>query len=139
MKLLGLAGNLQLDVVPDLTSSKLPSLFEDPAHKVVIIISHYDQTRGTIELYDTELGVPEFVEQIPTTFIGFLDSPCCNVEELGLLLRQRRPDCRFRYRHGENDPDIWFGFYRILLTYLQNNEVTYLQAVEDVVHEMTKR
>jgi len=101
-----LAGNLQLDVVPALTSSKLHSLFEDPAHKVVIIISHYDETRGTIELSDIDLGLPEFVERIPTDFIGFLDSPCCNVEELGILLRQRRCGCRFRYRHGENDPYI---------------------------------
>jgi hypothetical protein len=138
-KLMDLAQNLQLDVVPELTCSKVHSLFEAPAHKVVIIISHYDQTRGTIELSDIDLGLPEFVETIPTDFIGFLDSPCCNVEELGILLRQRRADCRFRYRHGENDPSIWFWFYRILLTYFRNNEVTYLQAVEAVVQEMTKR
>lgn len=80
----------------------------------------------------------EFVEEIPVEFNGFLDSPCCDIEELGIALRQRRPTCLFRYRHGPNDPDVWFAFYRVLLTYLQNLDVTYLQAVEDVVGGLSK-
>jgi len=138
-KLVVLAKKLKVDMVFDLRYLDIRDLFcHRPRFKVVIMISHYDQARGTIELSDTDVRVSDFIEEIPIEFSGFLDSPCCNIEELGIGLRHRRPSCLFRYRHGPNDPDVWFAFYRVLLTYLRNRDVTYLQAVEDVVGGLTK-
>lgn len=47
-KLVALARKLQIEIVADLSYSRIHDLFGNrPTHKVIIMISHYDHRRGT--------------------------------------------------------------------------------------------
>jgi hypothetical protein len=139
-ELFAVAEDLGVSVTDRTTRDLLPGLFCDPQRPIVILVAHWDDNKRLLELSDGFVSVDEFVDAVNPSFHGVLDLGACRPKELVGSLRVSRPNCLIRYGHyDESTPYIWIAFYSVLLRYLAQGNHTYLQALEDVVDEFTKR
>lgn len=112
---------------------------------VVVLFSHWEQE--AIEFADRLVDYQEIVTAIPASFDRVLDLAVCSPALLEESLRRERPHCLVRgikphsavptqvtgRRQDELLPRYWLAFYFALFTHLKTRDLTYLQAVKDVV------
>lgn len=97
---------------------------------VVILFSHWDE--DAIEFREGSAGTKALLAAIPLTFAGILDLCVCHPMSLVRELRSHRPGCIVKYLPSEATPHYWLYFYRTLFSQLQNRNLTYLAAIEEV-------
>lgn len=97
---------------------------------VVILFSHWDD--DAIEFRDGPAGTQALLAAIPLTFAGIVDLCVCHPMSLVRELRDHRPNCIVKYLPTEAAPHYWLYFYRTLFNQLQNQNLSYLAAIEQV-------
>ena len=128
---------------PALTFEKFEALFSQE-FDVIILFSHWE--REAIEFHDGLVEYPKIVERIPGGFDRILDLSVCHPDPLVTALRRDRPKCLIRHikydEEGCKDeliPRYWLAFYHALFTHLSAHDLTYLDAVEDVIVSFLKK
>lgn len=103
-----------------------------------------------VEFFDGLKGLYDIVERIPVDFYGVLDLNVCEVEDLVFALRKCRPDCHPIYkiepihknereREGVGvNPAFMLCFYLVLFKRLRSKDLTYFDALVDIVGEFKK-
>lgn len=116
-------------VVHDATIGDFARLLVE-SYDVVILFSHWQG--DAIEFRDGLAGTSALLAAIPPTFAGILDLCVCHPMSLVKELRNHRPGCIVKYLPSEAAPHYWLYFYRTLFSQLQNRNLSYLAAIEQV-------
>lgn len=127
---------LGVSVRTELTLEQYGELFSAGQFGVVALVSHWRPR--AIELHDGFADVESLVRQVPCDFGGVVDLCACGPEALTVALRRERPCCAVRYINKEAAPRLWLYFYLALFVHLNDRELTYLKALEDVIAEFFK-
>lgn len=118
-----------LKIKYELVSSEIRQLFDNKL--VVIIFSHWKE--DCIELYDGLIKIKDLVDQIPTNWNGIIDLCICHPKALVDLIDKERPKCLTRYSNRQATPAFWINFYLLLFKILNDNNKSYLLALEETV------
>lgn len=129
---------LSVTLCPELTFEKFGLLFQE-GFDVIILFSHWEG--DAIEFYDGFVDYKDIVEKIPESFDGVLDLTVCHPDRLVVALRGDRARCLIRSIKEKKKliPHYWLFFFLALFTHLKYCDLTYLQAVEDVVAGFRKK
>jgi hypothetical protein len=100
-----------------------------------------------IEFYDGLKDLYEITMQIPADFNRFIDLNICMPEDFTTVLRKCRPHCHVKYKFDIPDPTGSKGviprfvlyFYMTLFIHMKRKELTYLQAIKEVLFEFLKQ
>jgi hypothetical protein len=96
---------------------------------------------GKVEFYDGLKDLYDITVQIPADYNRFIDLTVCMPEDLATALRKCRPHCHKKYKF--DTPNGFKGvmarfalyFYMTLFIHLKRNDLTYLEAFEEVSFE----
>ena len=100
-----------------------------------------------IEFYDGLKDLYDVTMQIPADYNRFIDLNVCMPEDFAVVLRKCRPHCHVKYKFDTPNPAGLQGviprfmlhFYKTLFIHISRNNLTYLQAVEQVTAEYLKQ
>lgn len=129
--------NLGLKVIHKLKLKEFGELFKHNKYDVIILFSHWEN--NAVEFADGFADETGILGQIPEAFSGIVDFCVCNPRPLTINLRIERPNCLIRYSKNPAMPFFWLYFYLVLFKHLKQQDKTYLEAMEDVVHEFSKK
>jgi hypothetical protein len=124
---------LGVSIIYDLKFRDFETLFNKNKIDVIVLFSHWNS--NSIEFDDGLADIQSIVNKIPLDFYGILDLCVCHPEELTKMLRKFRPNCLVKYTHKKATPFLWIYFYMVLLKYLKDYDVTYLEALEKIINE----
>jgi hypothetical protein len=116
-------------VAHDVTLDRFAALFAD--YPVVVLFSHW--AGDAIEFSGGFASPDEIVASIPSSYVGVLDLCVCHPGALVAAVLRERPGCLVRWIEREALPHYWLRFYEVLMRRLNAGDVTYLDALEQVV------
>ena len=67
-----------------------------------------------------------------------LDVCVCHPGELVEAMRRRRPGNMVRYTNAPSTPMLWLAFYVLLMTHLQQQDLTYLEGLEKAITDLRR-
>jgi hypothetical protein len=125
---------LGVTVRPRLTLDDFGALFKEQ-FEVIILFSHWDKKLNAVEFYDGFVPYHAIIERVPVDFDRILDLSVCHPDPLVDALEVGRPQCLIRRakRGKKVIPRDWLYFFLALFTHLKDQDLTYIQAVEDVI------
>lgn len=123
-----------LKIKHNVTIQDYQQMFDN--NDVVVLFSHWK--KDNIEFADGLKNIKEIVDRIPDDFCGIIDLCVCHPDNLAILIREKKPNCLVRYIPRKATPFFWLHFYLILFNYLQEKDISYLTALEDVIIEFLK-
>jgi hypothetical protein len=121
-------------VLRDISMEGFWELFAQKDVSVVILFSHWtNRNGGAVEFAEGLVSTPAIVDAVPMSFAGVVDLCVCHPEALTTALRALRPNSLVRYVEVDVIPYYWLPFYAALFNHIENNNVTYLRALEEVI------
>lgn len=132
-KLLPIYEEAGLRVVHNMSLADFGAFFSDSKNKVIILFSHWHEDQ--VEFADGLVEIEAIVDKIPLNYEGIIDLCVCHPTQLSLAIREKRPYCLVRYIPREATPAFWLYFYVVLFRYLEQKDISYLQALEDVIKQ----
>jgi len=122
---------LGVNVIHNLRLDDFGELFQKEKLEVVILFSHWKD--HSVEFYDGFAEITQIVNEIPIDLSGIIDLCVCHPKELTFALRKLRPNYLVRFTDKEATPFFWLYFYLALFSHLANNELTYLDALKELI------
>lgn len=130
---------LGVTVMRDTSLTGFSALFAQGRFKVVILFSHWaNRDGGAVEFTEGFVSAPAIVDVVPMSFVGLVDLCVCHPRSLTEALRALRPKSLVRYVDVDVIPYYWLPFYAALFNHINNNSVTYLKALEEVIGSFFK-
>jgi hypothetical protein len=136
-KTLGLA-----NIYEELNSHQLPQLFTRDS--VVILFAHWvpphkSEITASVEFWDTRLSLENFLDAIPSDYVGILDLSVCHPTDLVDLIAKARPRCRVSYIPFEVSPTVWSEIYATVFQTLALFGAEYVDVLSKVVNEYRRQ
>jgi hypothetical protein len=128
---------LGVKVVHKLTFSDFGSLFQNNRFDVIILFSHWKDE--AVEFYDGLVTISKILEQVPFNFSGIIDLCVCHPDSLRIRLDFERPNCAVKISKEKINAFIWLRFYENLFIYLDQEDITYFEAVDNVLEMFSKK
>lgn len=140
-KVVPVVTKLGVNVRTDVTLAEFGQLVSNEQFDLVVLFAHWGD--DAVEFHDGFACVPDMIEHIPVNFDRILDLSVCHPDSLVLALRRDRPDSLVRhigFRDEEKQrkkvtPRLWMFFYLALFKHLKHRDVTYNNALIDVIQE----
>jgi hypothetical protein len=125
-----------LNVEYELTLKKFQMCFQETKYRVIILFSHWKQDH--IEFADGLTGIDSIIEAVPVNFDGLIDLCVCHPKRLAIELRAQRPNCLVKFIDKRATPSFWLAFYSVLFRHLHSSQMSYPNAMMDVISEFKK-
>lgn len=127
-----------LRIHTDISLEDFRAKFHDKTNKVIILFSHW--SNNSIEFKEGLIPFERVSDCIPHNYPGILDLCVCHPTAWIESLEKTHPALIKRYlsnaeeTESENEPRgatpaIWLHFYRLVMKYLLDEELTYFDAI----------
>ena len=121
-------------IAHEVTLDGFGTLFAD--HPVVVLFSHW---AGDAVEFRSGFATPNaIVGAIPPSYSGLLDLCVCHPGALVAAVLRKRPGCLVRWIEREALPHYWLRFYDVLMGRLAAGNISYLEALEQVIGTFLK-
>jgi hypothetical protein len=119
-------------VAHDVSLKDFGKLLYEGQHSVVILFSHW---RGeAVEFADGLAQAPAVICEVPNSFRGILDLCVCHPDSLAIQLGEKWPDSVVKFTGVETTPALWLYIYLFVMKILNEENTTYLDALERVIN-----
>ena len=112
------------------TLEGLPKCFAGQ-REAVVLFAHW--TKRSVELDSGLAGIDDIVSCVPANFTGVFDLCVCHPLELVKAVKLARRECLVRFTNTTATPAYWLHFYRILFETMQQESLSYVDALERTV------
>jgi hypothetical protein len=120
-------------VVRDVSLKKFGELLREAQQTVVILFSHWRSE--AVEFADGLAPVPAVVREVPNSFRGIVDLCVCHPDSLAVHLSDRWPHSVVKFSGVKTTPALWLYIYFAVMRILNEEDATYMDAVERVIRE----
>jgi hypothetical protein len=113
------------------------ALLRDPSRLVVTLFSHWNN--DSVEFADGMASIPRIIEVVSPDYSGILDLCVCHPIDLVTGLRLERPRlAAIKHTEASARVDVWLWFYLALFKVLQDEELSWLDAVETTMERLER-
>jgi hypothetical protein len=131
-RLVPLLEQLGAVVVRDVSLKKFGELLRQAQHSVVILFSHWRSE--AVEFADGLAPVSAVIREMPNSFQGIIDLCVCHPDSLAVQLSDGWPHSVVKFSGVKTTPALWLYIYFAVMRILNEEDTTYMDAVERVIH-----
>lgn len=132
-RLVPLLEQLGAVIVRDVSLKKFGELLRQPQQPVVILFSHWRSE--AVEFADGLAPIPAVIREVPNSFRGIVDLCVCHPDSLAVHLGGRWPHSVVKFSGVKTTPALWLYIYFGVMRTLNEEDTTYMDAVERVIRE----
>lgn len=122
---------LGTSVERDLTLRGFGALLRRAQHPVIILFSHWRS--DAVEFADGIAPLPAIIREVPDSFRGIIDLCVCHPDSLATRLRDGWPHSVVKFTGVKTTPALWLYIYLVIMKILNEEDTTYLDAVERAI------